>query len=210
MKTETMLVHEAMAALKVLDARIRETSNKNYFYANKHSNSKISGTPTADIVDMISRGYQSMMDMLARRRAIKHALSLSNATTKVVIAGKEYTVAEAIEMKRSGMALLEDYIGQLNHQLSSVRNICDRENSKLTAAADAYVQGMYNTKERVNTEDAQKMRDTYIAQNTYEILTCPGLEKKIPELTAEMDAFNTEVDAKLSISNAITTITIEY
>ena len=52
--------------------------------------------------------------------------------------------------------------------------------------------------------------DTYIKSNTMTLLDPLGIEKKIEELDDMINSFLPEVDAALSVSNAVTTITIEY
>lgn len=210
MKTETMLVHEAMATLKILDNRIMNTMNDNFFFANKHSNTKINGQPIEVVVQHIADTHQSIMDMIKRRQAIKNALSLSNAQTKVTIGGVEYTVAEAIEMKRSGIQLKRSYMNILQRQLTNAQQNCYQQNSRLDTEADAYIQQLYGGKEKMDSEDALNMRKAYLESRTYEIVSAANMDKQIPILLTEIDAFESEVDAKLSISNATTTIEITY
>ena len=45
--------------------------------------------------------YQSIEALIKRRNAIKSAIVVSNATTKIEVAGVKMTVAEAIERKTS-------------------------------------------------------------------------------------------------------------
>lgn len=104
MTTEKMTVHKALCELKTLDARIQKSIQQGTFvFANKHSNNKVAGVSIGTYSEEIRAAYQSAKDLIARRDAIKRAVTLSNATVKVTIGGKEYTVAEAIEMKNHGM-----------------------------------------------------------------------------------------------------------
>lgn len=100
MTTEKMTIHKALCELKTLDARITKCIGETeYVFANKHSNDKVNGMTVAAYCDEIKSGYQRVTDLIKRRDAIKRAVVLSNAVTKVTVGGKEYTVAEAIEMK---------------------------------------------------------------------------------------------------------------
>ena len=99
MTTEKMTVHKALCELKTLDSRIQKCMQQNPFvFANKHANSKVAGVSVGDYCKEVQASYQSANDLIARRDAIKRAVTLSNATVKVTIGGKEYTVAEAIEL----------------------------------------------------------------------------------------------------------------
>ena len=135
---------------------------------------------------------------------------MSNAATKVSIAGKEYTVAEAIEMKRSGMELKKSLLCTLEAQLNQARRAVEKANRELEEKADLYVTGLFGSKEKVSGAEASTVREAYITANTAEVVALHGIEAKMEALNAEVAAFESEVDSRLSISNALTTITITY
>ena len=90
MTTEKMSVHKALCELKTLDARIQKGIDESVFvFANKHSNTKVSGMNLGEYSGEIKKRYQSVTDLIARRDAIKRAVTLSNASVKVTIGGKE-------------------------------------------------------------------------------------------------------------------------
>ena len=102
MTKETMVVHRALAELKTMDSRIEKAiRNTVYVLAVKHSAEKINGVKVGDFKDNMKSSYQKVTDLMARRDAMKRAVVLSNATTKVKIGGVNYTVAEAIEIKNN-------------------------------------------------------------------------------------------------------------
>lgn len=121
MTTETITVHKALAELKLLDIRIEKVIAEGvYCVANKHSNDKIGGVPLDDYIKIMQGGYDRATDLINRRKAIKRAVVLSNAVTKVSVAGNEYTVAEAIEMKNHGVEF-EKLLLAVQIRLSSLR-----------------------------------------------------------------------------------------
>ena len=92
---EKMTVHKALCELKVIDARINKAiSATTYVVPNKHNNTKIAGMTIPDYCEQAKTAYQSAVDLIARRDAIKRAIVKSNAETTVVIGGKVYTVAK--------------------------------------------------------------------------------------------------------------------
>lgn len=104
MTTEKMNVHKALAELKILDDRIIKAINSvEACISNKHSNTKVKGVDIKVYTGVMKSSYDKATDLIKRREAIKRAVVLSNAVTKVTVADKEYTVAEAIEMKNHGM-----------------------------------------------------------------------------------------------------------
>ena len=80
MNHETMTVHSALCELKMLDKRIQKKIRETSFCANvRHSLSKINGRPISEYEKSVQEAYDSIVGMIARRKAIRNALSLSNA-----------------------------------------------------------------------------------------------------------------------------------
>ena len=210
--TEQMSVHKALSELKIIGERI-ETAIKDttFVIANRHSNSKIHGISISDFVRSMRAKHQSAEDLVRRRDALKRAVVLSNATTKVVIAGTDYSVAEAIEMKNTGIEYKEYMLRSMREQYENAKNLCTYENDRLAKKADDYIMGMYQSKDITKmSEDMQKSRDEYIAQNTYELVETIKIFIAIEKLDNDIANFTSEVDSVLSVSNALTIIEILY
>lgn len=211
MTNEKMTIHEALAELKMLDNRITKKINESCFaVSNKCSNTKINGKPISAFIDKAEKSYQSINDMIRRRSAIRCALSKSNAETKVVINDVEYSVAEAIEMKRTGISMLRCLLEQLESQYGYSKNECSRNNMRVDENADKQVQAIYGTKEKVSTPEAMSMRQAYIEANKMEPVVLKDIEDRIDDIKQQIDKFVVAVDSKLSVSNALTVIEIEY
>lgn len=213
MVKEIMTIHKALAELKLLDSRIEKAITEGvYCVANKHSNDKIGGISLDEYIKVMQGGYDKATDLINRRKAIKRAVVLSNAVTKVFVAGVEYTVAEAIEMKNHG----EDFDKQLMNTMLKHYNMAQmqikQENSKdLEQRAEQYVVAIYGQKEgKTNTADIEKVKSDFLKMNSYELLDPLNVLKKIEELEEKINNFMAEVDSALSCSNALTEITIEY
>ena len=59
MTSETMTIHKALCELKTLDARITKSIDECVFvFANKTSNTKVSGVPVSEYCEEIKSGYQ--------------------------------------------------------------------------------------------------------------------------------------------------------
>ena len=209
---EKMTVHKALAELKTLDDRINsEITGSVFVRANRHNNTKIFGKAIPDFMADTESSYQSVKALINRRNAMKRAVVLSNAITKVNIGGVEYTVAEAIEMNNHGMENLVELRNCLREQYSSVKRMVESENGdKLVKACENYIQATFGTKEKINNPDIEMAQKAYMANNTYDIVTGFDIEKVIKELTDRIDAFKAEVDSALSVSNALTVIEFDY
>lgn len=211
--TETMTVHKALSELKILDSRIERAIAENIIcVANKHSNEKINGIPLDEYKTLIQSRYDKACDLIERRKAIKRAVVLSNAVTKVKIADVEYTVAEAIEMKNHGInhdRLLMDCMQQRYDK--SQATILRENGTDLEIRADEYVTGLYGNKDgKTNTDDIEKVKSDFLKANSYDLIDPLNVLEKIDILEKNISDFMTEVDSALSTSNALTTITIEY
>lgn len=213
MVKETMTIHKALAELKILDARIaKEIQIGSYCAANKHSNEKINGIPISDFEKAVQGTYDKVTDLLKRQEAIKRAVTLSNAKTVVNVSGKDYTVAEAIWMKNHGIEFKSLLINTMDRQYKQAQAEVNRQNGDdLEKRADQYVTAIYGQKEgKTNSADIEKVRKDFLEANSFEIIDPINVPEKLEALRKEVDSFMAEVDSALSVSNALTEITIEY
>lgn len=213
MTTETMTIHKALIELKTLDNRIsKEIGATEFVSFNKHSNKKVNGVTVEQFAQHMKEGYQKVTDLIKRRNAIKKAVVLSNAVTKVTIGGQEYTVAEAIEMKNHGMEHKHQLLNELERDFAKAKQEVELHNgTELEKKADAYVATLYGNSDMKNlAEDVQKVRKDFIEAQTYELVDPINVGKVIESLKTEIDNFMVDVDSTLSVSNALTTIEISY
>lgn len=213
MTTETMTIHKALCELKTIDARITKEINSGPFVvANKHSNTKISGVDVSEFCEQIKSRMQSVNDMIKRRNAIKCAVVQSNAVTTVSVAGKEYTVAVAIDMKNNGMQYLKYWLQKMTTDYNKAQREANAANGDiLEQRADDYIKTMYgNTDMKNASEEAKKSRADFIAAQTYELVDPVKIVASMEEIENHINQFMVEIDSALSVSNAVTTITIEY
>lgn len=212
MTNETMNVHKALCELKILDSRIDSVIRSSTFVATKKVASKMVGSQLVDGFKVTERGnYGSAMDLIRRREAIKRAVVLSNATTKVMIAGKEYTVAEAIELKNHGLDGKKKLRDRIAFALRGAENNAEMANSEAERKADLHVQGIAGGKD-MKPEEIKAIRDGYMAGMIVEVVDAipGGARETLKQLDEELNSFYVEVDSVLSTSNALTKIEIEY
>lgn len=213
MQKETMSVHKALAERKTLESRIDGLINTSRFInVNKHSNEKIEGLPLEDYKKILQGAWDKATDLIKRQEAINRAVTLSNATAKVKIGEDEYTVAEAIWMKNHGMefyGLLKRRIETQHTQAVSI--LADKNGEELEERAEKYVIGLYGSKEgKTSTDDFEKTKKDFLTSNSYDLIDPIKAQEKIEWLEKKINDFMVEIDAALSVSNAVTEITIEY
>lgn len=217
MTREKMTVHRALAELKTMDVRIDSAiRSTTYVLAVKRSAEKINGVKIDTFKDAMKANNQKVNDLIRRRNAMKRAVVLSNATTKVTVGGKEYTVAEAIECKTHGM----EYMKALKNSMTSAYLAAQAEMKRnddevLEKRAEQYVLSVIaaqpkDAKMSVDSEAMKTLRKSYIENNAFEMLDPLGVAERIAELDEMIHAFEADVDAALSCSNALTVIEFEY
>ena len=216
MNTEKMTVHKALSELKIIDDRIEKAIDNTVFVeAVKNGTDKINGVGIEDFKNGMKSGMQKVNDLINRRNAMKRAVVLSNATTKVTIGGKEYTVAEAIEMKNHGMdgkkALLRELTTQNNLALGRY-NLHSGES--LEHLVNEYVQNILRSQgdsaDKADPKQIQALRDSFIEANKFDMIDPLHIADKIEELNNEIVEFEVDVDSCLSVSNAVTVIEFSY
>lgn len=213
MTTETMTIHQALVELKTLDKRIGATIREtDYVVANKHSNRKINGADVSAFCDNVKSHYQKVVDLMARRNALKRAVANSNAVTKVEINGTVYTVAEAIEMKNHGLEYSRALLEKLREDYSLAYRTANRYNGEdLERRADEHIKVMFgSTDVKGVTDEVKRARADFIAAQTVELVDPIDIRAKIEAIANDINSFESTVDAALSVSNALTTVTIEY
>ena len=217
MTQEKMTIHRALSELKTMDDRIiKAIDDVTYVLAVKHSAEKIQGVPVADFKENIKSGYQKVQSLMARRDAMKRAVVLSNATTKITVAGNEMSVAEAIEQKNHGMEYKQYPRNKLvSQQRTAQANLDVNSGVALEKKAEQYVLSVISaqpkdSKMAVDSEAMKALRKDYITNNTYDLIDPIGVTKVMENLLNEINEFETEVDAALSVSNAVTVIEFEY
>lgn len=217
MTTEKMTIHKALAELKVIDDRINKAISEGvYVIANKHSNEKIQGMTIEQFKEKMKASHQKVTDLINRRNALKRAVVLSNATTKIKVGNDEYTVAEAIEMKNHGIEFKTNYMRMIASQNLSAQADIDRNSGEaIEKRAEQYVLSVIqaqpkDAKMAIDSDAMQAFRKDYIKNNTYDLIDPLKVNDIIEKMADEINEFNTEVDAALSVSNALTVIEFEY
>lgn len=213
MTHETMSVHQALAELKTMDARIGKAIIDGKFCACKrHIDKKIDGVPVGEYCEKTIRSsFDSANGLIHRRNAIKRAVVKSNAVTEVVIDGTTYTVAEAIEMHNNGISHFQDLLLTMQTQYeTALRRIAANSGEAIQKKGEEFVTNLYGGKDKVDGNEVKKQVDQYVEANSFELVDPLDIQKEMAGLEKFISEFSTKVDAALSVSNALTVIEIDY
>ena len=197
-------ISQALAELKLLRKRI-QTATSNSVFTTLKKKRDLLDVPrfTADA----QASYQSYRDLLNRYNNIKAAIVLSNASTRVSIAGTEYTVADAVERKKT-IEMEKNMLHQMQMQYDKVKNDYDSHTSSENARVERLIQTELGKDSKTNVEVITQLSETFLAQNRAEIVDPLNLAKEIAVLNKTIEDFETKVDWVLSESNGRTTITV--
>lgn len=213
MAEKVMTMHQVLAELKVLDSRISKALNVGLIASYK-------GEPTEEekeaATNTIKSAYDSVTHLIANKKALEVARAHSNDTTMVTVGDKTYTVSEAIKRKHTikyEKMLLQQMVDQFNRTKKDV----DNKNANVEQSKQSYALKAY---EAVKTEadgndlsvkltKVKELEDKFVKENSYTILDPLKLEEKIIELEKDITEFEVNVDAALSVSNAVTYVTVQ-
>lgn len=201
-----MTIHQGLAELKLLDNRIRRGINQTYIGIKQNKADKVDRTNlTKDKFEEAAKAnFASVTDLIARRQAIKNAITMSNAVTKVTIADKEMTVATAIELKQT-IDYKKQLVIELKRQYNSMMSSLEDKNE----SAEYKIQSEVNALKSDDKDVIKSYRDSIEEKYTWSLIDPLVLKDKIEALTKEVEDFENNVDFILSTSNATTTIEID-
>lgn len=206
-----LTITRSLAEIKLLDRRISSATN-NLCPVNIGVNKLINPAMQAKQEQFIAKAaadYQSVQDLIARRAAIKAAVVISNATTEVVVAGKSYTVAAAIESKTS-IANQKTLLRQLKQQYHNIQSELRDATASYNSRLDRFLESQAAALGKSKGDAAWVAEQTLAFSEMHQpVLVDPlNLSEVISKMEAEVDNFEAEVDYCLSESNARTTIEI--
>ena len=202
-------VTRALSQLKVLDKRIQKAIAECQPSAVIVGKRFPNGFANEDeLLKKLQSNLDAPRDLIKHRTAIKQAIVMSNATTKVTIGGREMTVAEAIETKAS--------IEQKKDLLEMLEQYQHRANMEYQKAYDQAAEKADKVAEVTLGSDSDKKGDDYkdfvekyMATNGPKFLKARNLDSVIKSLEQEILKFEHEVDYALSEINATTFLEVD-
>ena len=197
-------ITQALSELKLLRKRIDTVTNTAVFTTIKRANDL---TDTTKFATQATASYQSFTDLTRRYNTLKSAIVVSNATTKVTIGGVEYTVADAVERKRS-IEMEHNLLSTMKAQYTATQNEFERHQLAEQQRVDRLLTTELAKDSKTSVEIVQQLTATFLAQNKATLLDPLSLADKIAEMTRAQEDFETQVDYCLSESNGRTLVSI--
>lgn len=203
--TEGITITRALAELKLLDKRInKEIKDMKCAYLHtKFSKKNPDSFKTTALAE-----WQSINDLISRREKMKTAIMNSNNITSVKIGSKTYTVAEAIETKKSigYRKVLLDHLKRESVELEESK--VQMDNSIQQRIDSLLEKEMGKDNKKTDPDAIEQLTKAIKTSNSYEVIDPIKLDEKVKELSKEIDDFELNVDFVLSESNSQTKIKI--
>lgn len=211
--TEKMTVHQALCEIKVSDKKLSKVfEGLDVVAANRANAKKVNGIDPTEYANNAKSEYQKALDLIKRNVAIKKAVNEYNAKTIITVGGKDYSVAQAIYMMQHGISEKKSLIKVLTNRLRDVElRLHDENGRSLDEAAErnAVIQ-FGSAKENKKAAEYLDFINNYKEQNQYVLVDPLNIREEIEKLQDDVDAFESNVDSAIQVSNATTEITIEY
>jgi len=205
----TMTVTDALAELTLLEKRIdsaRGNLDENTLIAVVEVGKVPTGFKSRDEHATQARAALQRVDaLIARRRSIKRAIVLSNASTNVTVAGEEMTVAEAIEMKNF-IDYSEEVVNTMESAHSRTRKEYEAARLRVQERLDKLAMEVLG--KNASADKYQSLADSFLAREGVELLDLTNIAEQIERRQSFVEEFESTVDRVLSISNARTTIEV--
>lgn len=197
-------ITQALAELKLLRKRFEHVLNDAEFITVKTKKKLID---TEKFSTNAKASYQSYMDLLERYNKLKSLIVISNATTSVNIAGKTYSVAEAVERKRS-IEFEKELLNRMQSQYKIANDMYNLHQEAEQVRIDRLLATELGKDSKTSVDVVKNLTDTLLAENKAELLDPLNISVGIARLKKSIEDFETNVDWVLSESNGRTMINI--
>lgn len=211
MTKETISVQRALSELTILDKKINDFSNENHrFTTYLKSGKMVRGHQDKDRFAREAKGYlDSLVSALERRSRIKSAVVQSNALTKITVAGKEMTVAEAIEMKKS-IEAQEVILYRMKQDLARTQDTAEYKRNEANSRLEARIDELTRREGRngeVDLEDEiAALRAIHDKTQVFEVFDPANVVDFIEKHSEFIVRFRQDIDLALLESNVATEI----
>lgn len=200
---QQMSISQALVELKLLKSRIGKCKHVDFITVK----TKIKTVDVTDFSKSAKANLQSYKDLLNRYNVIRSKVVVSNATTRVSVAGVDYTVAEAVERKRS-IEMEKDMLGVLRSQFKHATSEMESHQKVQQERLDRLLLQELGKDSKTNVDVVDALTETFLKNNKAELIDPVGLQEVINTMEKSIQDFETNVDWVLSESNGRTQITV--
>jgi len=203
----TQSITRSLVELKTLDEKITKLTSEGLFMSFK-TKSKNSGITEDEFSRTANESFVSLDRMIRKRDLIKNLILESNLVARVTIAGREMSVAAAIEFKNT-IEYKSRLLEVLKRQRKTVLAEQEAHKVRLQAKIDDNIKIICG-KEKPDASVIETVTDGITKSDPIEVFDPLNLEVLIRTMEEDVLNFRANVDFALSESNATTQITIPH
>ena len=215
---DQMLVTQALDERDLLVEKINGKIRKFKAIDTKKRNEEQTASERMTVEDFkkgAESAYQQIMDLIARYEKIDAAIVASNAATMIETTYGKYTVAGAIALRNRlkdnvGMGDTTNFelrlVNQLEQQYQAGVQALEARNKMVDLQAENMRTSIVGRDNKVKDPTPLAVVDTYVKENTTEIIDPLGAKEKVQELNERVNTLLTELNTKIKVSNATTMI----
>lgn len=209
MQTESLTLTKALVELKLLSKRIgKRLSSLEPVAVKTGSKFEAAIKSQVDFEREAKATWQALGDLMTRRRKIKTALVMANATTTVEVAGESMTIAEAIERKNM-LSVEKEIVMHMRLKLVDAQEKVDKHNRNMEGKLMKLLEATYAKREaQLSKDDYDRIAKPFQGSNEAKLVDPLNCENTLQKMEDRLDSFSAEVDVCLSIANAKNEITI--
>lgn len=204
-----MEVARALSELKLIKKRMEKALEGVSFFGVSTGGKPVNGyTSNDEFIQKAQSAFDSYRALAERYSAIKSAIAVSNATTKITVGGKEMTVAEALERLRN-LPQEEYFLMKLKGDYNMAVSFQERKNTEANEKLERFLTSTYGSKEgKLTEEQYNAVAEPFLRQFTATLVHPEKMKEKIDELENDLETFKAEVHYALNRSNAVTLIEV--
>lgn len=215
---EKMLVAQALDERDLLKKKINDKISKLLLVDYKKRNNENTGMTMMDS-ELFSKcakaGYQQVKDLIDRYMRLNAAIIASNAATMIETPWNTMSVANAIairsRLRKTGTYDSSDLfelnlVKQLKNQYDMAVSSASVENKKISDQAESMRMAILGRDQKTKDDKPLEVVEAYVRENTAEILDPVGAMEQMQEWKEYIENFLTEIDTRIKVSNATTTI----
>ncbi len=203
-----MTVQEALNRRKTLQNKVDYMSadSDDYFTYSDGTH------PLADeLLDNMKANFQSLLHLYDNLENLKVAINHSNAVTKITVAGKEMTCADAIAKHNAADKTLRVYRTILDSYVATENRVDAKNRIALSQEAiDAHISAVCASQAKTNPTLVEELTKTFITLHTTKMYDPAKVKETLTKKINELTEFEESVHTMLTISNVSTEIEVEF
>lgn len=217
-KGTVMNVYTALSKRKILQKQLEEALNDpgKVCAAALMASDKINGKDRDTAINDMKAAYDRPRSLIKNLQAINSAIAISNATTKVTVAGQEYTVEELLfrmihlndEVRFYNMIVKDLNAARIAIETNKEKNLSEDVIAEhINKLLPTMVPADASVEER--EKQSATIREAYIKNMTMELVDPYNLLDKVDGILHDLTEFKEEVNNALNLVNIQTTITVD-